>query len=97
MTTFGLHGAVRPAAGGERASGALDPMATNDGEGAPADPWRTLMTLAAMIAVWRDLSVSLRRRIAADAVDAMNWPEAYDGPDARTAPPLRRENATTRR
>lgn len=48
-----------------------------------AGPWRRLTTLAAMISVWRDLPVGLRRRIARDATAAMPRAEGF----AAVAPP----------
>lgn len=75
-----------PVADWESEGGAFELMARREAE---ADPWRTLMTLSAMITVWRDLPVGVRRRIASDAVDAMNWVEPYYDPCSRAAPPSR--------
>jgi len=61
------------AADQESEGGALKPTARRECEAAPAGHWRSLMTLSAIIAVWPDLSVSVRRRIASETVDAMNW------------------------
>ncbi len=50
-------------------------------EAFPTDQsWETLATLGAMIAVWPDLSAGVRRRIAFDAIVAMNRTGQPDDP-----------------
>lgn len=94
MTTPNSTLAGRPTVAWENEGGALAPVPGRDATADRAGPWRRLMTLAAMMSVWRDLSVGVRRSIARDATAAMPRAESCADPRPRRAqPPMR----TTRR
>ena len=78
--------ADRPTVDWENEGGALASLPEREAAAVPPESWRALMTLGAVVAVWQDLSASVRHQIARDAVVATNWVEPPGHPRLRAPP-----------